>query len=212
MTPEQQAALRAPFPKSAIGKLPKGGTQLDYVGHAAVTDRLLAVDPAWSWEPFALAPDGGPLVRESGKEAKLWIRMTVCGVTRVAVGIAPVNAFELDKQLISDAIRNGAMRFGVALDLWSKEDLLPIEQYPDQPRHTPPPMQRPVDEADTGGYATREEWQQQVKLLRGDIQVAGRTSEFSDGSVFPFPWRKETIERIREALRHPRGTTREEPF
>ena len=31
--------------------------------------------------------------------------------------------FELEKQLISDAIRNAAMRFGVALDLWAKEDL-----------------------------------------------------------------------------------------
>ena len=33
------------------------------------------------------------------------------------------DAFEVHKQLISDALRNAAMRFGVALDLWSKEDL-----------------------------------------------------------------------------------------
>jgi hypothetical protein len=37
--------LRKPFPAESIGKLPKGGAMLDYVGHAAVTDRLLAVDP-----------------------------------------------------------------------------------------------------------------------------------------------------------------------
>jgi len=26
---------------------------LDYVGHAALTDRLLDVDPSWHWEPLA---------------------------------------------------------------------------------------------------------------------------------------------------------------
>lgn len=127
MTPEQAKELREPFPAAAVGKLPKGGTTLDYVGHAAVTDRLLQVDPEWSWEPLAFAADGAPLVRHTGKEAELWIRLTVCGVTRIGVGTAPAGAFELAKQLISDAIRNAAMRFGVALDLWSKEDLVHAE-------------------------------------------------------------------------------------
>ena len=45
ITPEQALALRKPFPKESIGKLPKGNAMLDYVGHAAVTDRLLTVDP-----------------------------------------------------------------------------------------------------------------------------------------------------------------------
>lgn len=127
MTPDAAKALREPFPPEAVGKLPKAGVQLDYVGHAAVTDRLLAVDPLWSWEPMAFAADGGPLIRLSGKEAELWIRFTVCGVTRPAVGTAPTTAFELSKQLVSDAIRNGAMRCGVALDLWAKEDLHAIQ-------------------------------------------------------------------------------------
>lgn len=124
MNQDQAAALRAPFPKDAIGKLPKGGAQLDYVGHAAVTDRLLAVDPEWSWEPVAWAEDGGPLIRHGAKESSLWIRLTVCGVTRIGVGICSGAAFELEKQLISDALRNAAMRFGVALDLWSRQPLL----------------------------------------------------------------------------------------
>jgi hypothetical protein len=72
---------------------------------------------------MAYAADGGPMIRVESGEAKLWIRLTVAGVTRPAVGVAPADAVELDKQLISDAIRNGAMRFGVALDLWSREDL-----------------------------------------------------------------------------------------
>jgi hypothetical protein len=123
MTPEQAAALRAPFPTSAIGKLPRAGTQLDYVGHAAVTSRLLEVDPEWSWEPVAYAPDGAPLIVYGQNDAHLWIRLMVAGVERIGVGTCRRDAFELPKQLISDAIRNAAMRFGVALDLWSKEEI-----------------------------------------------------------------------------------------
>lgn len=115
MTPEQAAELRAPFPVEVIGKIPKGGALLDYVGHAAVTDRLLKVDPSWTWEPFATDEQGLPVLDSEGN---LWIHLTVCGVTRPGVGDGK-NA----KELISDALRNAAMRFGVALDLWSKEDL-----------------------------------------------------------------------------------------
>lgn len=123
MNAEQAAALRAAFAASAVGKLPRGGRMLDYVGHAAVTDRLLQVDPAWTWEPVALDADGLPAVRVVGREAVLWIRLTVCGVTRLGVGIVPADVPDRDKQLVSDAIRNAAMRFGVALDLWAREDI-----------------------------------------------------------------------------------------
>lgn len=115
MTPENAAALRRPFDKKQIGKLPKGGTQLDYVGHAATTDRLLAVDPEWTWEPVAFDEHGLPAFT-TGKI--LWIRLTVCGVTRYGVGDGATV-----KECIGDAIRNAAMRFGVALDLWGKEEL-----------------------------------------------------------------------------------------
>jgi len=87
---------------------------LHYVGHAAVTDRLLAVDPSWTWEPVALDERGLP----STDGRNLWIRLTVCGVTRLGVGDGASI-----KEAIGDAIRNAAMRFGVALDLWSKEEL-----------------------------------------------------------------------------------------
>ena len=108
-------ALRKPFPKAVIGKLPKQGTMLDYVGHAAVTDRLLTVDPHWSWEPVAWDEQGLPLYDRAGG---LWIRLTVCGMTRLGYGDGPD-----PKQRIGDAIRNAAMRFGVALDLWTKGEL-----------------------------------------------------------------------------------------
>lgn len=145
--------LRKPFPKEVVGQLPKvncynctqatrnaksafdkhcdkhsmqkcsvcgayiteGHIHLDYVGHAAVTDRLLEVDPQWSWQPCGTDDHGSPALDAEGN---LWIALTVSGVTRMGVGDGPNM-----KERIGDALRNAAMRFGVALDLWSKEEL-----------------------------------------------------------------------------------------
>jgi hypothetical protein len=137
MTPKEATALRRPFPPESVGQLPKGGVMLDYVGHAAVTDRLLTVDPDWTWEPFAIDPDGLPA---PDREGNLWIRLTVCGVTRIGVGDGK-NA----KERIGDALRNAAMRFGVALDLWAKENLVEFAQAAQTHRADPPPM--PADAA-----------------------------------------------------------------
>lgn len=132
MTPDEAAALREPFHAAVIGKLPKGGTYLDYVGHAVVTDRLLKVDPEWTWEPVGFT-DGLPAFDEHGG---LWIRLTVAGVTRLGYG-HPDRSTGGDsrKAAISDAIRNAAMRFGVALDLWAKEDMH-ATPTPSKPRAT----------------------------------------------------------------------------
>ena len=113
--------LRVPFPANQISYLPKGGVKLAYVGHAALTDRLLDVDPAWTWEPLALDPRGLPALDEVGG---LWIRLTVCGVTRLGYGDAgQKKGGDAMKERIGDALRNAAMRFGAALDLWHKGDL-----------------------------------------------------------------------------------------
>lgn len=115
------ALLREPFPAHQISKLPKGGVMLDYVGHAALTDRLLDADPNWNWEPLALGPDGLPALDANGG---LWIRLTVCGLTRLGYGHAGTKkGGDAIKELIGDALRNAAMRFGAALDLWHKGDL-----------------------------------------------------------------------------------------
>lgn len=142
------AKLREPFPAHQISKLPKPtkkqtdevkadfrkgircqvcGTwhhpdviHLDYVGHAALTDRLLDADPAWYWEPLSIV-DGVP-VRD--KEGGMWIKLTVCGVTRLGYGHAgDKTGGDAIKEIIGDALRNAAMRFGAALDLWHKGDL-----------------------------------------------------------------------------------------
>lgn len=94
---------------------------LDYVGHAELTNRLLDADPLWDWEPMAVDQYGLPLFDNNGG---LWIRLTVCGKTRLGYGDAQgkkgPNAV---KEAIGDALRNAAMRFGAALDLWAKSDL-----------------------------------------------------------------------------------------
>ena len=126
MKQEQQDALRAPFPKEQIQKLPTGGLQLDYVSHAWVTDRLLQVDPTWSWQPMGFTDDGLPAFDSNGG---LWIELTVCGVKRYGYGEPQGrDKFDMTKGAIGNAIRNAAMRFGVALDLWAKE--APAETKP----------------------------------------------------------------------------------
>lgn len=135
---EKATALRKPFPRESIGQLPKGGVMLDYVGHAAVTDRLLTVDPEWAWD-FALhRADGTPVLNDG--DGNLWIKLTVCGVTRLGVGDGK-NA----KERIGDAIRNAAMRFGVALDLWAKENLVEFAQAAQAHRAPPRPTPVPSD-------------------------------------------------------------------
>lgn len=135
------ALLREPFPPHQISKLPKpkskdspkgkcaecGGwhglpaVHLDYVGHAALTDRLLDADPAWTWEPLALDDKGLPALDNNGG---LWIKLTVAGVARLGYGDAQgKTGGDAMKERIGDALRNAAMRFGAALDLWHKGEL-----------------------------------------------------------------------------------------
>ena len=152
------AKMREPFAPSLISKLPKpykrdspkgeckecGGyhglpaMHLDYVGHAALTHRLLDVDPLWTWEPLSVGADGLPALDKHGG---LWIRLTVCGLTRLGYGDADGKTGpSAVKELIGDALRNAAMRFGAALDLWHKGDLhADDEQPPEQPAPTPEP-------------------------------------------------------------------------
>lgn len=151
------AVLRQPVPEHLISPLPKGTKaqndcppsekrhcdlcggwhhpavrHLDYVGHAAATHLLLDADLQWSWEPLAFTAQGLPQFDDSGG---LWIRLTVCGVSRLGYGNADqkqhADRGAREKEVIGDAIRNAAMRFGLALNLWSKADL-----------HSEPPNER----------------------------------------------------------------------
>lgn len=120
--------LREPFAPNQIGQKPKGGVMLDFVGHAALTDRLLDVDPEWNWEPFAVGEDGLPKFDAYGG---LWIRLTICGVTRIGYGDGEgKKSADAVKIAIGDALRNSGMRYGAALDLWHKGDLHEAEPDP----------------------------------------------------------------------------------
>lgn len=167
---EAVVELRAPFPLDEIEKLPKvlskddrnrlqcregtnasadghycGGyharaLHLDYVGHAGVTTRLGDVDPFWNWEPVATRPDGTPAPQDGG----LWIRLTVLGVTRLGFGDADrVPGANGVKAMIGDALRNAALRHGVATYLWSKsEAALDLKRATDE-HVTPDAVERP---------------------------------------------------------------------
>lgn len=160
--------MRAPFAAHQISKLPKPTRKqtdevkadfkkgircticglwhhpkvvhLDYVGHAALTDRLLDCDPAWNWEPLVFGPNGAPALDEN---CGMWIRLTVCGQTRLGYGHAEgKRGGDAIKEVIGDALRNAAMRFGAALELWHKGDLhidddAPANAEPEPDRESP---------------------------------------------------------------------------
>ena len=121
-----------------VGKLPKGGTQLDFVGHADVTKMLIEIDPLWSWEPVAFDTDGLPAYRVENGMAHMAGWLTVHGTRRLGVGSCLPNKPDLLKELASDFIRNAAMRFGICLSLWTKQE------WDDIPSHTPTPKPQPA--------------------------------------------------------------------
>jgi len=83
---------------------------------------LRGVDPEWWWEPLSFDQAGMPtfIYDSRSNPVSLWIKLTVGGVTRLGVGSCPSGQGDAEKVLIGDALRNAAMRFGVALDLWIK--------------------------------------------------------------------------------------------
>lgn len=133
-----RTALRAPFAPELVGLLPATSKRpaLPYVGHAAVVDRLNEAAPDWTYSVEPVVVNGNIVIEDRKARfvpdpeglshvVAVFGTITVGGISRQEVG--DVDNFttygdEL-KKAISDFIRRGAMRFGVALDLWSKEDL-----------------------------------------------------------------------------------------
>ena len=182
--------MRVPFEPHQISKLPKptkkqtdevrqdfkkgirckicGGwhhkdvVHLDYVGHAALTDRLLDCDPEWNWEPVAFGEDGTPKLDANGG---MWITLTVCGVSRRGYGHPDgKRGGDAVKETIGDALRNAAMRFGAALDLWHKgqlhqdvpqDDNQDVTESQEHNRQTPPDVFNRMDTA-LKGAANKE--------------------------------------------------------
>lgn len=94
---------------------------LDYLGHAELTKILIAVDPEWNWRPLEIR-DGAPVINFHNGIATMWIELTVLGKTIIGVGSCKADKDDVAKELIGDALRNASMRFGIAINLWSKAD------------------------------------------------------------------------------------------
>jgi hypothetical protein len=182
--------LREPFPSNQISKLcrstkrdnTKGNCKvcggyhgqpsiaLDYVGHAALTDRLLDADPMWTWEPLAVSQNGYPVIDNDGG---MWIKLTVCGVARLGYGDAQgKSGGDAMKERIGDALRNAAMRFGAALDLWHKGDLHVEDDDKTDLAHQPskPPVQPPTTSGPDAEYHERAKVA--LKAIFGDDKQA----------------------------------------
>lgn len=125
----------------------KAHIHLDYVGHADVTSRLLDVDPYWRWEPaytevdkeilLAAVQTGQAAIVEQvirnappllDRDGGMWMTLIVHDgqgreIRTLCYGDAQDKGGpDAMKERIGDGVRNGALRRGVALDLWSKTD------------------------------------------------------------------------------------------
>lgn len=133
---------------------------LDYVGHAGITMRLNEVltPGGWEWDPVARNEDGTPKITNGG----LWINLRIMEiaedgieiwVSKLGYGDAPGKGGDVTKELIGDALRNAAMRFGVATYLWSKserakastDDLTIVAPAPSQASNSPQAGDKPGD-------------------------------------------------------------------
>jgi hypothetical protein len=109
-----------PDPK-IVGTIPRNGINLAYVSHADITRILIEVDPAWSWQPMEWV-NGRPAINVENGTATMWGTLTLLGKSMLGVGSVRADKQDLDKELVGDFLRNAAMRFGIALSLWSKQD------------------------------------------------------------------------------------------
>jgi hypothetical protein len=245
ITSEQLALLREPFRESEIRYLPRvwcgncrnapgkccqshqkrqcrtcgqsltpAHIDLKYVGHAEATNRLLNVDPTWNWEPVAVDANGLPQFDQNGG---LWIRLTVCGVTRMGYGNAEgKRGGDAIKEIIGDAIRNAGMRFGMALDLWTSSDLEIInnggpetqETPEEKPSHQPKRVQEQPTKSETP--PREQEFSDEDWILKAeecdsaDCAVMVYTAAQEDGVT------QETLNAIKVIGRTLRGAEKQE--
>lgn len=134
-----------PDPK-IVGKLPKGGIQLDFVGHADITRILIEIDPLWSYEPCGW-DNGRPAIHVENGMATMWAYLIVHGKKMLGVGSVRADKQELDKELVGDFLRNAAMRFGISLALWTKNEWEDLGGHAPAPQKSIParkPAPKPV--------------------------------------------------------------------
>lgn len=198
----KKVSMRDKFPANQIGKLPKPTKaqtdkvkanfkegmrckvckgwhhkdviHLDYVGHAPLTDRMLDVDASWNWEPLATTEQGLPLFDAIGG---LWIKLTIDGVTRIGYGNAAKGTDgNREKEVIGDALRNAAMRFGAALDLWHKGELHVEEIDINEPKAEPKAVEMPTRASVNKYLAACKTDDEHKKLFDGFVKKYGESA------------------------------------
>lgn len=223
--------LRVPFSPNQISKLPKetkgqrearerdrnvgvrcklcGGwhhkdaVHLDYVGHAALTDRLLDTDPEWDWQPLAYTPEGLPAFDDNGG---LWIKLTVLGKTRLGYGSADgKRGGDAIKEIIGDALRNAAMRFGAALDLWHKGDLH-AEEGEDTARQQDHQSKYPRHDPDMLDEAQLAHIQQLIEQAGVDVKAFCNSYKIQAVKFLPSAKFGRAVDRLKEKLREKQAT------
>lgn len=136
MNKEQSAQLRKPFKDDEVGTFQKRWQDRSGVwresppvpsisGHTVI-QRLLDVDPDWSWRIVSPAEGIPPIEYDSeGRPIRMWIELTVCGVGRLGCGSIDPRASYGDpyKSLFQDALKFTARLFGVGLYLRAKGGL-----------------------------------------------------------------------------------------
>jgi hypothetical protein len=178
-------------PAEMIDVIPKGGVELKYLGHAATTRALLECDPTWWWEPIAMEIETALPVLDrddQGRPIGLWIYLHVCGVRRPGYGSCLPGKSDAVKELIGDALRNAAMRFGVGINLWGKDHPEKDKPAPRKAKATPLPS--PVQETHDTKDAGKEAYEYLVDehgkdLVNGAMAMYGvaRFSELTPARV-----------------------------
>ena len=178
-------------PAEMIDVIPKGGVELKYLGHAATTRALLECDPTWWWEPIAMEIETALPVLDrddQGRPSGLWIYLHVCGVRRPGYGSCLPGKSDAVKELIGDALRNAAMRFGVGINLWGKDHPEKDKPAPRKAKATPlpSPVQETHDTKDAGKDAYQALVDEHGKdLVNGAMAMYGvaRFSELTPDRV-----------------------------
>ena len=131
---EYRKALREPFPKEFIEQMPKAGRMLDFINHAVVTDRLNQVAPDATWTVDEQWEVTKHLLDKKTGEIRdvfeFWVRgtMTIGSVSRVEYGDG-----DDPKDAIGNFVKRAAMRFGVGIDLWIRNEAAKLDSVPVEP-------------------------------------------------------------------------------
>jgi len=118
-----QVDLRKPFDSRLLSKVNKGFGAIDTINHAVVTDRLNKVCPGWTMgEPQFITVDGADGMKHCLAVVN-WMQIGTVRRYEIGESERPSTFGDEAKKAMSDWIKRAAMRFGVAIDLWAKEDL-----------------------------------------------------------------------------------------